>query len=360
MSSTTLAEVFTVGELLADELEARGWTQAEFAEVLGRPAQFVSEIISGKKEITRESAAQIGAAFGTSPDIWLNIQDRYHLWLQAKDSATQIGLGAVRLRARLRELAPVSVLVKRGFLTDSDPQTQAQELAALYDMPDLKQDPDFVVAARRSNPSEALTPTQIAWIACVRKRAEETSVAEHYSSPRLRDVVKDLARVTSDVERFRTLPTLFGAAGVKLVFVEAFPASKFDGCSLLVDGHPVIGLSGRGQRLDKILFTLLHEAAHVLLGHLETAPVILDEGDSGDTVGIDEQAANDQAGRWLLPEPLPSVPTKVSPAWVRTVAARQGVHPIVVVGQLQRAGALSWRTALVKGAPNVQGHLAAW
>ncbi len=75
MSMPMAAEVFPAGELLADELAARGWTQADFAEVLGRPAQFVSEIISGKKEITREPAAQIAAALGTSAEFWLNLQD---------------------------------------------------------------------------------------------------------------------------------------------------------------------------------------------------------------------------------------------------------------------------------------------
>jgi len=77
--NTALAEVFPAGEHLADELDARGWTQAEFAEILGRPAQFVSEIISGKKEITREAAAQIGAALGTRAEMWLNLQDTYFL-----------------------------------------------------------------------------------------------------------------------------------------------------------------------------------------------------------------------------------------------------------------------------------------
>lgn len=66
MSAQIAAEVFPVGEHLAEELDARGWAQAAFAEILGRPAQFVSEIISGKKEITRESAEQISAALGTS------------------------------------------------------------------------------------------------------------------------------------------------------------------------------------------------------------------------------------------------------------------------------------------------------
>lgn len=74
-----MTTISPVGEILADELDARGWTQTDFAEVLGLPAQFVSEIISGKKEITRESAAQIGDALGTSAELWLNFQNSYLL-----------------------------------------------------------------------------------------------------------------------------------------------------------------------------------------------------------------------------------------------------------------------------------------
>ncbi|PJI55352.1 hypothetical protein CTI14_05635 [Methylobacterium radiotolerans] len=59
-------DVQPAGDHLLEELTARGWTQAEFAGILGRPVQFLSEIINGKKEITRESAAQIGAALGMS------------------------------------------------------------------------------------------------------------------------------------------------------------------------------------------------------------------------------------------------------------------------------------------------------
>lgn len=70
----------SAGECLADELDARGWSQADFAEVLGRPVQFISEIISGKKEITRETAAQIAAALGTSAEFWLNLQGSCLPW----------------------------------------------------------------------------------------------------------------------------------------------------------------------------------------------------------------------------------------------------------------------------------------
>ena len=51
MMSDPVVAPLQAGQILGDELEARGWTQADFAAVLGRPTQFVSEIITGKKEI---------------------------------------------------------------------------------------------------------------------------------------------------------------------------------------------------------------------------------------------------------------------------------------------------------------------
>ncbi|HEY1684763.1 MAG TPA: HigA family addiction module antitoxin [Tepidisphaeraceae bacterium] len=74
------AEAFPPGEYLRDELEARGWTQAEFARVIGRPLQLVNEIIKGKKRITEQTALEIAAALGTSAKVWLNLENTYRLW----------------------------------------------------------------------------------------------------------------------------------------------------------------------------------------------------------------------------------------------------------------------------------------
>lgn len=73
------AEVFHPGEFLRDELEARGWTQADLAEILGRPLKTVNEVIVGKKAITPETARGLAAAFGTSAQFWMNLESAYQL-----------------------------------------------------------------------------------------------------------------------------------------------------------------------------------------------------------------------------------------------------------------------------------------
>lgn len=74
------AEAFAPGEYLRDELRERGWTQAQFARIIGRPLQLVNEIINGRKRITERTALQIGAALGSSAKVWLNLENTYRLW----------------------------------------------------------------------------------------------------------------------------------------------------------------------------------------------------------------------------------------------------------------------------------------
>jgi HTH-type transcriptional regulator/antitoxin HigA len=75
-----IAEAFPAGGFLAEELEARGLSHAEFAEMIGRPVRFVAEIIDGTQDITAEAAEQIGAALDTGPQLWINLQDAYRQW----------------------------------------------------------------------------------------------------------------------------------------------------------------------------------------------------------------------------------------------------------------------------------------
>ena len=66
MSHRIAAEVFPPGDFLREELETRGWTQADLAELMGRPLRSINEIINGKKSITAETAIGLGHALGTS------------------------------------------------------------------------------------------------------------------------------------------------------------------------------------------------------------------------------------------------------------------------------------------------------
>ena len=67
------------GEILADELTELSISAAELARQINVPANRISQILSGKRSITADTALRLGKWFGTGPKIWLNLQQAYDL-----------------------------------------------------------------------------------------------------------------------------------------------------------------------------------------------------------------------------------------------------------------------------------------
>ena len=80
MENRTLpAEAFLPGEYILDFLDARGWTQDDLAEVVGRSRAHINRLISGKTAINSSTANELADAFGTSPELWMNLQTAFEL-----------------------------------------------------------------------------------------------------------------------------------------------------------------------------------------------------------------------------------------------------------------------------------------
>ena len=67
------------GEILADELKEIGVSAAELARILGVPANRISQIMAGKRAISADTALRLARYFGTTPDLWMNLQKAYEL-----------------------------------------------------------------------------------------------------------------------------------------------------------------------------------------------------------------------------------------------------------------------------------------
>jgi addiction module HigA family antidote len=67
------------GEVLKDELAARGLTAHALALALRLPASRISQIVRGQRGITPETALRLARYFGGSPGLWLRLQVAYDL-----------------------------------------------------------------------------------------------------------------------------------------------------------------------------------------------------------------------------------------------------------------------------------------
>lgn len=77
------------GEHLAEQLEALDLSAAELGRRLQVPGNRISQIITGQRAISGDTALRLGHFFGTTPQFWLNLQATYDLRVaQQKTGAT--------------------------------------------------------------------------------------------------------------------------------------------------------------------------------------------------------------------------------------------------------------------------------
>ena len=87
------------GEILFEEFMAPlGLSINQLARDIDVPPGRISEIISGKRAITADTALRLGKYFGVSPEIWLNLQTDYELRIARRTTWPGIE-SRVRIRA---------------------------------------------------------------------------------------------------------------------------------------------------------------------------------------------------------------------------------------------------------------------
>src|SRR6266571_3751280 len=69
------------GEILREYvLSAAGFTQDKLARLLSVSRRTVSEILHERRAVTTDMAHRLARAFGTSPEMWLGLQQDVDLW----------------------------------------------------------------------------------------------------------------------------------------------------------------------------------------------------------------------------------------------------------------------------------------
>ena len=341
---TTPAQIFPPGEFIQEELESRGWTQEELAEIMGRPRRLVNELVAGKKAITPETARDLGAAFGTGAELWMNLESVYRLSLIEADSSL------VARRSKLYGLAPVKDMMRRNWIKATDNiDALEDELKQFFDAPSLDAIPEKRFTARMSATYGVKTPEQRAWVSRVRSLGKTITAAKFNRQVFCRELpnIRQLIGHEADVRR---IPKVLADIGVRLVVVEQLPHSKMDGITTwLNEEAPVIGVTVRYDRIDCLWFTLFHEMIHVKYGDALSVDEDLVGEDCKPTAEKpeEEQRADREAADLLVPnEELDRFILRVRPLYYRTkitqFANRIRVHPGIIVGQLQRRGELTY------------------
>ncbi len=78
------------GEILSDELKVRKLSASKLALDIGVPSGRIVEIINAKRSVTADTALRLSRYFGTSAQLWMNLQTQYDLATVEKEKGKQI------------------------------------------------------------------------------------------------------------------------------------------------------------------------------------------------------------------------------------------------------------------------------
>lgn len=67
------------GEILREELEVLGLSASMLAEKLDVAASWITEILRERRGMTADMALMLARYFGTTPQVWTNLQKEYEL-----------------------------------------------------------------------------------------------------------------------------------------------------------------------------------------------------------------------------------------------------------------------------------------
>jgi len=348
MAERKIAEVFPPGVFIKEELEARGWSQVELAEIIGRSPVEVNALVLGRRAVTPELAKDLGDAFGTGAEYWMDLETSYQLH-RARDTDY-----AVARRAKLYQVAPVREMVKRHWIEMSENvDILEHRIRRFLEVSSLDETIAFQHAARRG--TQEISSTHIAWL-CRSKHLAHAVHAEPFSTKSFKKCLSELRQLLSNAQDVRRVPRVLADAGIRFLVVENLPKTRIDGVAFWLDREsPVIAVSLRFDRIDSFWFTLAHELGHISRrdGLRSPRDVTIDTDLVGENLlpEADESVSEREASRFAVEflvkqSELDGFISRVGPLYSRSriggFAGRIGVHPGIVVGQLQHRGEIGW------------------
>ncbi len=312
-------------------MEEAGLTQRDLAPLIGSRAK-VSEVLSGKRELTMSMARALhehlgipadallkkpGAAFGPAPTPeellrfpWREMVNRK--WLESRSNLRDYAEDMYRT---LEDRAGGQGVMSPALLREN--------------------------GHRRMN---AKTNEYALWAWCLRVlgNANETAPQGNYE-PGIVDeaFMRDVARHSATADGPLKAREYLARHGIALIVEKHLKNTYLDGAVLrLGDGRPVIGLTLRYDRIDNFWFTLMHELAHVSLHYEDNQNrAFFDDLDLRESSRM-EKEADEMAEDALIPPELwasSAANAAPTPMAVYELSQRAEVHMAVVAGRVRYA-----------------------
>ena len=80
------------GEVLRDELDELGMSASALSKALDVPVNRMTMILNGQRGVSADTALRLARYFGTTPQLWLNLQKTWELRKAETETGHQISM----------------------------------------------------------------------------------------------------------------------------------------------------------------------------------------------------------------------------------------------------------------------------
>ena len=310
-------------------MDQAGLTQRDLIPYIGSRSK-VSEVLSGKRDLTLSMARALHQNLGIPADVLL----------QKPGAEFEPSFEEIDPRRY-----PLKEMAKRGWIPQlSDLADRAnKEILALMEKaggPETAAIPLYRKNGHRRLNAKADPYALRAWCWRVLGVANENPPQADYQSGAVTpEFMQEIAHLSVYEDGPRRAQERLAEHGIALVIERHLPRTHLDGAALrLGNGRPVIGLTLRYDRIDNFWFSLMHELAHVGL-HLDNGEEepFFDDLSLKVTDPLEKEADRQAQDALILPEIWESNPVRerATVLAVYDLAQEVGVHPAVIAGRVR-------------------------
>lgn len=318
------------GATIKEQLEDRGMTQKEFALRMDMSEKHISKLINGDVRLTPDVALRLEFVLGIPAKFWNNLEAIYQekcIRVKAENEMEQ--------DIEIAKQFPYLEMEKFGWIPTTRVWTErVMHLRSYFGVAKLGAIENLMIpgiAYRRTEVKEKSNYALAAWAQQARIETRECTV-ESINVSRLKEFVPTIRAMTLEAPEVfcQKLKSMMAQCGVALVFLPHMKGTFLHGASFMDGNKIVMGLTVRGRDADRFWFSLFHEIAHILKGHI---------GKVEGTIEEDEREADEFAAETLIPqECLKNFCDRFvfNEAAIVAFAESIGIHPGIVVGRLQK------------------------
>lgn len=324
------------GATIKEQLNDRGMSQKEFAARMDMSEKHISRLINGDVQLTPETSVKLEMVLGVPAKFWNNLEAIYREKLIKAEAEN-----AMDADVEIAKQFPYSEMAKFGWVPKTrEAKEKVVNLRRYFEVVNLSilgSAQITRIACRRLAITEKSDLALMAWAQEAKIRARGIQTAP-INVNGLISAMPELRKMTalSPKEFCPKIKKCLADCGVALVFLPHLKGSFLQGASFMDGNKIVVGLTARGKYADKFWFSLFHELAHIVLGHVGQPNEISEEDEkaadkwSGDTLIISEDFEAFREDR------------DYSERSVLQFAKEQEIAPGIVVGRMQMEGMIQY------------------